>query len=260
MPAGTTNGEERCCRFAFRGCPVRHLGCISGARTEGPCQLPPKPKPSPSPHPPAPSPPTPGVNSSWVFHTTEQLPYCHQGFVARIGGRLVTVFQANNASSEGAPAQYIFAAASAALPPAALAWTPGGTQQPGRQLAGDGVHPVWAPVLFEDPSDPRRVFFIYGEGAPHRSGGSSYSKLSTDGGHTFGAPKLILSISLWGGVVKATMDPVRVSPDGKQWLLAFYSLQYGSAHMGARAHGREHGASSTVKGVKTSGGAVSCFR
>jgi hypothetical protein len=230
VPTGTPNGEERCCMSAFRGCPVRRAGCISGAKLKGPCQLPPAPGPSP---------PLPGINRSWVFHTSTQLPYCHQGFVARVGEGLLTVWQAANVSSEGAPGQWIFGATSSiTLPPAPLAWTPlvppaaaaaGGGGGGGRyQLAGDGVHPAWAPIVFEDPDSPQRVWLIYGEGAPHRSGGSSYSKLSTDGGRSFSANRsVVVTEALWGGVVKASMDQIRVSPNGKTWLLVFSSLKYG---------------------------------
>ena len=231
VPTGSPNGEERCCKSAFRGCPIQRVGCISGAKVKGPCQLPPTPRPSP------PVPPVPGVNSSWVFNTSTQLPYCHQGFVARVGGELLSAWQAANISSEGPPGQWIFGATASALPPAPLVWTPlvpaagtaGEHQIGGRTaLGGNGFNPAWAPIVFEDPSRPQRVWLIYGEGTPHRSGGSSYSRLSTDGGRSFSAnASVVLSEALWGGVVKASMDQIRVSPDGKTWLLVFYSLKTG---------------------------------
>lgn len=52
---------------------------------------------------------------------------------------------------------------------------------------------------------------------------------------TWGPPKTILSPSVWGdGVAMVTMDQVRVSPDGNQWLLAVNSLGSGDAVSSAR--------------------------
>jgi len=94
---------------------------------------------------------------------------------------------------------------------------------------GDGIHPVWAPFFFEDPEEPSRVWLFYCTGPPHSSGGSCYSRLSTDGGATFVANRSVfLPFDLWGGVTKTAMDPVRVSPDGRRWLLVFNSLKTGS--------------------------------
>ena len=38
---------------------------------------------------------------------------------------------------------------------------------------------------------------------------------------------MVLSYALWGGVVKATMDQIRVSPDGQTCLLVFSTLKTG---------------------------------
>ena len=220
---GMPNGRERCCRFAARGCPRHLVGAISGAKVRGPCQLPPQPPP--------PTPP-PGVNLSWVFKDNAALRYCHQGFVElvhRVGAepRLVTAWQAGSTAAEGAGPQWIFKAESGVPASSPLVWSPAAAG-PHHAAAGDGVHPAWSPTLFEDPQEVGRVWLIYNEGAARNgsvqhTGGSVYAKLSTDGARTFGSPRVILGYDAWGGVDKVTIDQVRVTPDGKQWLLAFNS-------------------------------------
>jgi hypothetical protein len=176
----------------------------------------------------------PDVNLSWVFKDSAALRYCHQGFVELVHGaggepRLLTAWQAGHTAAEGTGEQWLFKAeASGALPLSSpLVWSPDAAG-PHHMVAGDGVRPAWSPTLFEDPQEPGRVWLIYDEGAARNgsvqhTGGSVYAKLSTDSGESFGPPRLILGYDAWGGVDKVTMDQVRVTSDGKQWLLAFNS-------------------------------------
>jgi hypothetical protein len=174
---------------------------------------------------------TPGVNVSWVFKDSAALRYCHQGFVELVHGakgepRLLTAWQAGRTTAEGTGEQWLFKAeANGVLPSSSpLVWSPDAAG-PHHMVAGDGVRPAWSPTLFEDPQEPGRVW----NGSVQHTGGSVYAKLSTDGGGSFGPPRLILGYDAWGGVDKVTMDQVRVTSDGKQWLLAFNSQCEGVA-------------------------------
>jgi hypothetical protein len=83
------------------------------------------------------------------------------------------------------------------------------------------------------------------------TGGSVYAKLSTDGGGSFGPPRLILGYDAWGGVDKVTIDQVRVTSDGKQWLLAFNSQCEGIA---AATRAEKQGSSHSPHGGGGGGG------
>ena len=132
----------------------------------------------------------PVVDLSWVFRTGSALPYCHQGFVTLVhnatlaerhdvsersaaSARFTVAWQAGNTSTEGDPGQWIFTASSEAMPPQPLDWSPDASSPHLRQsVAGDGAHPAWSPTLFEDPEEPGRVWLIYNQGPPHRTGGT----------------------------------------------------------------------------------------
>jgi hypothetical protein len=56
---GECCGQERCCLHKDIGCPGKAIGCVSGAKTPGPCSSPPPTPPSPPPPPGPPLPPSP---------------------------------------------------------------------------------------------------------------------------------------------------------------------------------------------------------